>query len=235
MAKLTIDAYNKLKEKYGNISSWALWKEPVDIRSKLDMEDTTFFENPSQKTLDLLNTNIILVGLNISEKIQRTFGNFHPDKSSAQDYKTRFALQGTIFWGAYMTDIIKSYEEKISGNLMKYLSKNKDFEKENVKMFEQELIDIGSQNTIIVAFGNDSYNILKRNLKDKYTIYKVPHYSAFVKLDSFRLAFTDLENNIKCTLLKTHQEICPSYNTYQSAPFVNTPDPMNQSYPSKYY
>ncbi len=199
MTILTIDTYNKIKGKYGNVSSWALWTEPVDIRSKLSMEDILLFENPSHKTLELLNPNIILVGLNISEKILRTFGNFHPDKTSAQDYKTRFALRGTMFCGAYMTDIIKSYEEKISGNLMKYLSENKDFEKENVKMFEQELLDIGSQNVIIVAFGNDSYNILKRNLKDRYTIYKVPHYSAFIKLDSFRLAFTDLENTIKCT------------------------------------
>ena len=199
MTNLTIDTYNKIKENYGNISSWAIWTEPSDIRSKLGMEDISFFENPSQKTLNLLNPNIILVGLNISEKILRTFGNFHPDKTSAQDYKTRFALQGSMFWGAYMTDIIKSYEEKISGNLMKYLSKNKDFEKENINIFEKELVDIGSQNTIIVAFGNDSYNILKRNLKDRYTIYKVPHYSAFIKLDLLRLAFADLENKIKFT------------------------------------
>jgi hypothetical protein len=81
---------------------------------------------------------------------------------------------------------------------MKHLSKNKEFEKENVKMFEQELLDIGSQNTIIVAFGNDSYTILKRNLKDKYKIHKVPHYSSFIQLDTLRLAFTELENKIKC-------------------------------------
>ena len=198
MPKLTNESYNKIKEKYGNISSWALWSDQVNIKSKLGMDDISFFENPTQTTLDLLNPNIILVGLNISEKIERVFGNFHPDKMSAQDYKTRFALHGTMFWGAYMTDIIKSYEEKISCNLMKYLTKNKEFEKENIRMFEQELLDIGSENTIIIAFGNDSYNILKRNLKDRYTIYKVPHYSAFIKLDSFRLAFTDLENAIKC-------------------------------------
>ena len=198
MTKLNIDTYNKIKEKYGNISSWAIWAEPLDIRSKVGMEDISFFENPSDKTLDLLNPNIILVGLNISEKILRTFGNFHPDKTTAQDYKTRFALHGSMFWGAYMTDIIKSYEEKISGNLMKYLTKNKEFEKENIKIFEKELLDIGSENTIIIAFGNDTYNILKRNFKDTYTIYKVPHYSAFIQLDSFRLTFTDLENKIKC-------------------------------------
>ena len=197
MSKITIETYNKIKEKYGNVSSWAIWMiENSNIKSKLGMDDISFFENPTETTLDMLNPNIILVGLNISEKIERVFGNFHPDKKTAQDYKTRFALYGTIFWGAYMTDIIKSYEEKISGKLMKYLTKNKEFEKKNMKLFEQELIDIGSRNTIIVAFGNDSYNILKRNFKDKYKIYKVPHYSSFIKLDDLRLEFINLENKL---------------------------------------
>jgi hypothetical protein len=197
MNKLTINSYNKIKEKYGSISSWALWNTESNTRTKSGMGIISFFENPSEATLDSLNPNIILVGLNISEKIENVFGNFHPNKTSAQDYKTRFALEGTMFWGAYMTDIIKSYEEKISGNLMKHLTKHKDFEKTNIELFEQELLDIGSENTIIVAFGNDSYTILKRNLQDKYKIYKVPHYSAFISLDALRLAFTELETHIK--------------------------------------
>lgn len=161
------------------------------------MDDISFFENPSHTILDLLNPNIVLVGLNISERIERIFGNFHPTSTNAQDYKTRFALQGTMFWGAYMTDIIKSFEEKISGNMMKYLQENKEFEKEMSNVFEQELRDIGSHNPILIAFGNDTYRILKRNLGSKYTIYKVPHYSAFIKLDSLRKAFTDLEETIE--------------------------------------
>jgi hypothetical protein len=197
--KVTIDKYDKIKENYGDVSSWALWTErAVNTKSKSGMEDVSFFENPSRETLDSLNPNIILVGLNISEKIPRTFGNFHSDK--ANDYRLRFALQGTMFRGAYMTDVIKSYEEKISGNLIKYLSKNKNFEKENVETFEQELKDIGSQNPIIVALGDHAYKILKRNLKDRYIIHKVPHYSAYqIKLDSFRTRFTNLENTIKGT------------------------------------
>jgi len=202
MSKITIESYNKIKEKYGNISSWAIWSEE-NIKSKSGMDDILFFENPTPMILNILNPNIILVELNISEKIERVFGNFHPDKTTAQDYKTRFALHGSMFWGAYMTDIIKSYEEKISGNVMKYLRENKDFEKENIKKFEEELLDIGSQNAIIIAFGNDSYTILKRNLKDKYRIYKVPHYSAFIQLDTLRQAFTDLENMIKLSTSHT--------------------------------
>jgi hypothetical protein len=191
MPSLTLEAYNKIKEKYGYTSSWAVWSEQ-NIHSKSGMDDISFFENPN---ISILNPNIILVGLNISEKIERIFGNFHPDKKSAQDYKTRYAIHNTMFWGAYMTDIIKK-EEKISGNLMKYLSANKEFVKENLRLFEQEIIDIDSQNTIIVAFGNDSYNILKP-LEEKYKIYKVPHYSAFISLDFLRMKFIELEIKIR--------------------------------------
>ena len=81
---VTIDTYNKIKEKYGNIS---LWAEHADNRSKLGMGDISFFDK--EETLQLLNPNIILVGFNISEKILRIFGNFHPDKSVGQDYKTK--------------------------------------------------------------------------------------------------------------------------------------------------
>lgn len=186
---MNLETYNIIKEKYGNISSWAIWEIYNDNRNKNKIDNIDFFINPTPSFLNILNPNIVLVGLNISEKIERTFGNFHPIKTSAQDYKTRFALYNTMFWGAYMTDIIKSYEEKISGNLII----NKIFEKENIKLFEQELLDIGSKNPIIIAFGNDSYKILKRNLKDKYKIYKVPHYSSYIKLDNLRISFNEIE------------------------------------------
>lgn len=191
MPNLTLETYNKIKEKYGYTSSWAVWSEE-NIDTKSGMDGALLFENPN---LDSLNPNIILVGLNISEKIERIFGNFHPQTTRAQDYKIRYAIHGTIFWGAYMTDIIKK-EEKISGNLMKYVSINKEFKQNSIKLFEQEIIDIGSQNTILVAFGNDSYNILKP-LKEKYTIFKVPHYSAFISPDYLRMKFTELEIKIK--------------------------------------
>ena len=187
--------YEYIKDKYGHMSSWAIWSKQ-NGKSKSGMDDILFFYNPSQIILNTLNPNIILVGLNISERIDRVFGNFHPNTSKAQDYKTRYAVKDTMFWGAYMTDIIKSFEEKISGNLMKYLSKNKQFEKENIEKFEQELIDIGSINPIIIALGNDSYKILKRHFK-KYKIFKVSHYSAYITKEKLRLDFKKIENEIK--------------------------------------
>jgi hypothetical protein len=188
---ITLKQYEKIKTKYGSLASWAIWAEQ-DENIKSNMGDISFFENPTMTTLNTLNPNIILVGLNISKHIPKLFSNFHPDYSSAQDYKTRYALKNTMFWGAYMTDIVKDFEEKVAGNLMKYLNKNKTFEKENIIKFEKELIDIDSKSPIIIAFGNDSYKILKRNFK-QYKIYKVSHYSAFINIDKYREEFIKLE------------------------------------------
>ena len=81
------------------------------------------------------------------------------------DYKIRYALKDTMFWGAYMTDIIKDFEEKISGKVRTYLKENKEFEEENVSYFLQELDDIGSINPTLVAFGNDTHSILEEKSK----------------------------------------------------------------------
>lgn len=91
-----------------------------------------------------------------------------------------------------MTDIIKDFEQKVSGELMKYLRDNKEFEKENIDTFEQELKDIGATKPIIIAFGTACYKILQRNFKEKYRIYKVTHYSAFIKKEKLRSEFEEL-------------------------------------------
>jgi hypothetical protein len=143
-----------------------------------------------------LNANVVLVGLNISRGIDRPFGNFHPDYPSAQDYKLRHALQDSMFWGAYMTDVIKDKEEKVSGKLMKYLRQNKEFERQNVARFEKDLKKIGAVKPVIVAMGSDAYKILQRNLKGKYKIYKVSHYSAFITKEKLRAEFEELAKQI---------------------------------------
>jgi ABC-type oligopeptide transport system ATPase subunit len=85
-----------------------------------------------------------------------------------------------------MTDIIKDFEQKISGKVISYLKNNKQFEKENVEMFLQELADIGANNPTLIAFGNDSHNILKRNFHHKFKILKVPHYSIYISKEKYR-------------------------------------------------
>lgn len=197
MSKITLEHYESIKNKYGHMSSWAIYSDKKEQKEKSGVGEIPFFENPSESLLSSLNQNIILVGLNISQKINDIFGNFHSKKSSAQDYKIRFALKNTIFWGAYMTDIIKDFEQKISGDVMKYLREHRTFEKENIDKFEQELKDIGSNQPVIIAFGNDCFNILQTNLKDKYKIYKATHYSAFISKEELHSEFEELAKIFK--------------------------------------
>ena len=76
-----------------------------------------------------------------------------------------------------MTDIIKDFEETISGKVMTYLKGNKSFVVENVELFRQELNDIGSINPTLTAFGTDTFSILNRSFKNEFRILKVPHYA----------------------------------------------------------
>ena len=78
----------------------------------------------------------MFVGLNFS-RIENVvpLSNFHSSNSKAQDYKIRFALKNTNFWGSYMTDIIKNFEEKHSNKMMEALSKDRQLESKNIDIF----------------------------------------------------------------------------------------------------
>ena len=84
-----------------------------------------------------------------------------------------------------MTDIIKNFVELKSKNLMKHLQKNKDFEKTNIEFFLKELDDLEVKNPIIIAFGNDTYNIINRNI-NKFKILKIPHYAMHMNKEEYR-------------------------------------------------
>ena len=85
-----------------------------------------------------------------------------------------------------MTDIIKDYENLIASNVTRYLNDNPKFEAKNIKFFKQELTDIGSDKPKLIAFGNDAYDILERNFRDEFEIFKITHYSAPINHDDYR-------------------------------------------------
>jgi hypothetical protein len=178
---------NFIKSKYQYWSSWAIWADQGDT-PKSNVGDLSVLDpNTNPKLLPTLNPNIALVALNISRgDITLPFGNFHDARSEATDYKIRYATNDTPLWGAYMTDIIKDFEEKISGKVKSYLRENRDFEKENVDFFVQELSDIGATNPTLIAFGNESYDILKRNLNNEFKIHKIPHYANYSSKEKYR-------------------------------------------------
>ena len=139
--------------------------------------------------LSELNPNIVLVGLNISSTSGGSiepFRNFHSPMPRATDYKIRYAAQNTPLWGAYITDIIKNFPERVSVKVSKYLRDNREVETENVRFFQNELHDIGASNPTLIAFGNDTFSILKRNLQDDYKILKIPHYAHYISKEKYR-------------------------------------------------
>jgi hypothetical protein len=92
--------------------------------------------------------------------------------------------------GAYMTDIIKDFEQKASGKMMAYLRNNKGFEKENLELFKTELKDLGVVQPTVITFGGDAFQILDRNLGQTYKIWRVPHYSNYTSKEIYREEIT---------------------------------------------
>ena len=184
--KMDINKYNFIKKKYGKHASWAVWAEEAD-KPKSNMGDLSVFDD--ENILQELNPNIVLVALNFSFSgvVQEDFSNFHSSNARAQDYKTRYAVKNTPFWGAYMTDIIKDYAEKESNKVTTDLRNNPSMVTDNIISFEQELEDIGSNDPLLICFGDDAYDILNKNLGEKYNIEKVTHYSAYHKVNGERL------------------------------------------------
>ena len=182
---ITREKFDSIKEKYGRVASWAIWAHE-DKEPKSNMGDLTVLDPEINKNLlSELNPNVVLVALNFSENVDhKPFENFHAG-GKFQDYKTRYAIRDSPAWGGYMTDIIKDYSEKESGELVKYLKTNKAFEQSNVESFRQELRDIGVEKPTLVAFGNAVYDILKRNLPE-FEIVKITHYAHFVSKEKYR-------------------------------------------------
>ena len=181
---LELEKYNYIKEKYGHYASWAIWASEGD-RPKDNMGDLSVFDlSINKKLLQELNPNIILCGLNISARIETPLSNFHGKGGGA--YKIRYALHNTPLWGAYMTDIIKDFEQKSSGKVMQYLRKNRQFEEDNVITFRQEWESLGVKKPTLIAFGGDAYSILERNLGNEFPVLKIPHYSNYTGKEKYR-------------------------------------------------
>lgn len=170
------EKFNEIKSKYGHYASWGVWAEegekPKENVGNLSVLDPAI----NARLMESLNPNVILVGLNISGRIERSLGNFHSPSPRAHDYKIRYALKNTPFWGCYITDIIKDFEQKCSGKMKQYLKHNPQFEKDNIETFLEEIKVLGAVAPKIVAFGDDVFSILNKYLLT-FDICKVQHYS----------------------------------------------------------
>lgn len=184
------DLFETIAENYGNVASWAVWAD-AGIKPKSNMGNVDIFDldiNPS--LLGMLKTNVVMVGLNISRSITylENFKNFHDSSPFANDFKIRYAFKDTQFYGAYMTDVIKNLEMTDSRNIVELLKKRPDIVEANIRIFRQELADIRANEPIILAFGSDTFELLKKSLKsNEYTkLVKLTHYSHQISKEEYK-------------------------------------------------
>ena len=165
-----------------------MWSQPGD-RPKSNMGDLSVFEDSN--LLQKINTGFVFVGLNGSGvhdaylEFSKPWYNFHSDLPSGNDYKMRYAVNGTPLWGSYITDIIKYYQEVDSSKAVKYATSHPEIMRQNIEAFKDELRLLGG-NPIIFALGEASFDLMKKYLHGDYTIIKIKHYSYTISKENYR-------------------------------------------------
>lgn len=188
---ITRSQYEQIAKKYGHVSSWAIWGEDVEGKPKANMGDMSVFNLDKNKSLlKTLKTDIIIVGLNFSRDVhfKYPFQNFHDSDGRANDFKLRYALKGTHYYGAYMTDIIKDYPKVDSNEVKKDTKDNPSIISDNIAGFKKELEFIGANKPLIICLGTQVYDILSKNLeKDYYSVLiKIYHYSYRIGKEKYK-------------------------------------------------
>lgn len=177
---MNIDEFNFIKEKYGEVASWAVWSESAGG----DTSDLSVFDDTHIIT-NVLHTRYVFVALNISFPIdsEKPFGNFHGGK---RDFMLRDAIEGTPLVGAYMTDLIKFFPNPSASEVVRYFRKNKDLLDKHLEYFEEEIQFAGANSeTTLVAVGNDAHRLLVDSGIDR-KIVKISHYAAQIKKTEYR-------------------------------------------------
>lgn len=186
---LTNQNYQTMKEKYGDVGSWAIWNR-AGSTVKSNTDSMTWVQDPD--LLLKINTGFVFVGLNGSSThgeqnghFNNSWSNFHSGYSYQNDYKLRFALQDTRYWGSYITDVIKHHSEVDSAKVKRYLKNHPEVIKDNIRVFEEELSYLGDK-PVLVAMGGEAYRILKQHLSDRYRIVQIIHYSFTISKEDYR-------------------------------------------------
>src|SRR6267378_3680450 len=184
---IDIQQFENIKQKRGSYASWAVWADASE-KPKSNMGDVSHFKNES--VLSLLKNNVVMVGLNISRRVSEPFINFHDPNPRANDFKIRYAFKDSEYYGAYMTDIIKSREEVDSANVMKYLKEHPKVIDKNLETFREEMQDLKATAPVILAFGKDAYKILseKLNTNEYRKLIKLTHYSHQIGKEAYKEA-----------------------------------------------
>ena len=186
---MTKEKFLAIKERYGNVSSFAIWlKDPkTAIRPTKQSWDMSCFVEPKlSKSLEQMRTNIIFVGENISQVPvskdptykENSFVNFHSGSCDYRLMKAFFELPD--FYGIYMTDIYKNFNNKVGNDVSDYFKNHQEEEKRQFEAFQEEIdfVADGIEPLFIIS-GNVTVEAFERFNKDKkYKYISICHYSA---------------------------------------------------------
>lgn len=187
---ITKDQYHAISTKYGHVCSWAVW-DKANEKPKSNIANMDVFDldrNPN--LLQTLRTNVVMVALNFSRNVafNKPFMNFHDANPLGQDFKIRYAFEGTPFYGAYMTDIIKDYPMLSSKDVLSYLKANPGEVVVQLNRFREEMNFINAGTPTILAFGEQTFEILKRGLHENeyFSLIQLTHYSHQISKENYR-------------------------------------------------
>ena len=152
-----------------------------------------------------MNTGFVFVGLNRSGKPKDGNAEKKPDKpkepwfnfhAGRNDFKLRYALQGTRHWGSYITDSIKDYQETDSGEVEKTLGKEPERVDENLKGLREELELLGGR-PVLVALGYAAEKKLRSMRSEGYEVVRILHPAAFIGKKKYRDKVLKVLDNIQ--------------------------------------
>ena len=183
------DNYKVLKEKYGHLTSWAIWEMPnLSIeRMSARVDDMSSFEDENA-FLSLIHNKYVFFALNgsivhLNGQSFNNWKNFHSSYKFQKDYKLRAALYQTPYWGSYISDVIKNHPTVGRNELLRDLKKDPSLLEENKKFIIEELHLIGG-NPMFIAIGGDSYQLLKSMFPES-TIKQIPHYAIYCSCEDY--------------------------------------------------
>jgi hypothetical protein len=140
------ELYQEMKKRCGEVGSWAVWDEskPQDP----GIVDSCIHE---------LHSNVVMVGLNVSNGINLSWKNFRPGQYVwATNYnvlKLVYAFNRSAFRGAYMTDLLKEHPEPNSAKITRWPEYDKKHN-EAIEIFLKEMKLVGAtKDTLYVLFG----------------------------------------------------------------------------------
>lgn len=182
--------FETLKKEFGLCGSWAIWKRPTGS-PKSNTGDMEWASDPALN--EKVGTNFVFIGLNWAggHGDQNKGGtikwkDFHSDYAFQNDYKLRFALMDTPYWGSYITDIIKYYPETDSSKVRTLVKQDAELAKKNIDYFERELNLLGVKSPVLVAMGGAAYEIVSKYLGAKYKVVQIKHYSYTISKEDYR-------------------------------------------------